>query len=166
VRWCAGLVFTVLFVAGGWATLDRLAQKAVSVDGYVEIAQTLRTQARPGDLLVVMQGYDEGGLAYGLAETTADSGYAAQLRARLPRGDQPTVEVRRVVSVAPWRTTAFGKELKSSGTLWLFSHDPITVAQRSGLDPRLAECIRGQSGTRESPHGADLLVRFRGCGAP
>lgn len=173
VRVAAGLLVAVLVVSATWATVSRMRHPPASPDGYGAIAHTLRQQAQPGDLLVVVQNFGEGGLAYGFAENMTDGPFASGLIARLSSGTQPVVEVRRVVSTDPWRTAAVGAGGAAvgsggtgGGTVWLFAHAWPSRAQLAAIGPVLAACLESQSGVRSPPNTQDVLVRFGGCSAP
>ncbi|KHK99308.1 hypothetical protein LK09_03230 [Microbacterium mangrovi] len=166
VRSAAAIVVAVLLVTGTSATVGRIRHPAPSVDGYGTIAGILREQAQPGDLLVVAQAFGEGGLAYGLAEATADDRYASQLRARLASGDQPPLELRRIVSVRPWRTESVVGGATGGAAVWLFGLERPSQDRLTELDPAVATCIRSQGDVAALPTDGDVLVRFQGCSGP
>lgn len=134
-----------------------------SADRYAATAQALRDGAAPGDLIIVVQGYSQGGLAYGLAMTLQDATHAADLRTRLPSGAQPVVEIRRIASLEPWRTVPAAGSDRRPAAIWLFMRGEPSELVGLGLEPALARCLLSQTRVRPLLPGGTHLYRFASC---
>lgn len=78
------------------------------VDDFPGLAQRLSGEVAAGDTLLVVQLYNEVGVASGVARAGGDEGWVSALQSDLTTGTQPVISVRRVDSVDPLHTTASG----------------------------------------------------------
>ncbi|MDL9978287.1 hypothetical protein [Microbacterium candidum] len=136
---CAAIV---LLIVGG-ARGAESALYPLRGDDFPAIASDIRSSAQPGDLLVVVQRYEQGGVAYGFAEASGDRGYRREILQTVPDGPLPVLGVRRIESVDPLRTSPVASKdaTDPSRTMWIVSIWPPTLEDRSGLDPAIAACV-------------------------
>jgi hypothetical protein len=126
------------------------------------LARTLTAVTRPGDQLDVIQDFNDGGFAAGVAYYLADEDFSADIERSLPSGT-PTQYLRDVVATSPYRTSAVEQP---TGTVWLvaFARSP---KQRTAQPEGLAELVRQgcRLATRTGRRFGDIdLIEVR-CGA-
>ena len=110
-------------------------------DDFPAVVELLRSEAVPGDLLVVQQRYYEGGVAYGFATSANDPEHLADVAAHLPGGEQPLLDVRRISSTEPLRSVADDQADADGDTVWLVGLLQPVDADLADVDPSLAHCI-------------------------
>lgn len=113
------------------------------VDDYPSLASVLQAEAEPGDDLLVVQLYNELGVAAGLAHSLADEGFIEELQSQLPDGAQPKYNLRAIEETAPF-TTSPRETIDTSATLWIvYTRGALTDADLlgSGLDPERCDIV-------------------------
>jgi len=122
----------------------RLAGPPFMGDDMPEMASRIASSAQPGDILVVTQRYEQGGLAYGLAVVTDDERFRAEILAGIPDGPRPVLDVREIVSTDPLRSVPYSEaeQVGQDRDLWLVSIWPPEEADPGTVDPGVARCLR------------------------
>ncbi|WP_353807446.1 glycosyltransferase family 39 protein [Agromyces sp. SYSU T00194] len=138
----AGMLAVVVATGVLAFALERGIARPAGPSSVAQIVEALEASAAPGDRLVVVQRYWEGGVAYEFARTAGDDAYAGAIRDRAPDGAQPLADLRVVTGVDPL-TTAPAADLSGDGALWLVMTAPITEDDHAGLGADLAGCIAG-----------------------
>lgn len=107
------------------------------VDDYPALATAIEDEVRPGDTLVVVQLYQEVGVASGLARAIDDDGYVELLQERLAAGTQPEIDVRVAAATDPIRTTA-AAGTGGSGSWWVvWTRNAVTDDDLAVLEPQI-----------------------------
>ncbi len=88
------------------------------VDDIPGLGRALTVAARPGDVVAVVQLHNEVGVASGLARVLGDGAYTTELQAQLVSGSQPTLGLRRIVSLAPVSTESIDR-VPPTGAVWV-----------------------------------------------
>jgi hypothetical protein len=88
------------------------------VDDIPGLGRAITAAARPGDVVAVVQLHNEVGVASGLARVLGDGAYTTELQAQLVTGSQPTLGLRRIVSLAPARTEPIDR-VPPTGAVWV-----------------------------------------------
>lgn len=148
----------VLLIIGGTLTVETVLHP-LRGDDFPAVASDIRSEAHPGDLLVVVQRYEQGGVAYGFAEAAGDVGYRREILRTIPDRPLPVIDVRRIESVSPFRTAPLVSDTASdrSRTMWIVSIWPPTLEDSSGLEPAIAACLsQATPSTGHLMHGSWL----------
>lgn len=136
-RWAAGsaIVLVVGAASYGYSAVT-LTQGTVWQDNFRDLGRSLSVQAASGDVLAVVQRFDQGGVAAGVAYYLHDGSFQRELRSRLIGGDQPVVDFRTVVTTKPWRTEPMPTSARGPERIWLVnsSASPLPADVSSALD--------------------------------
>ena len=155
----AGVAAIALLAVSASAAAVRVVAPPPRGDDFPALVADLASRAEPGDLVVVAQPYEQGGVAWGFATSAGDPGHRAELAARLPEGAQPTIEVRRITSVAPLRTTLDADGTTGDEAVWMVTIHDLSAAQLAQVDPALAACVADLDDRDAGRYGAVRLVR-------
>jgi mannosyltransferase len=133
----AALVLTPLIVMVG-AVADAPTRKDDLPAAVARIEQT----ARVGDLVVVVQRYEQGGVALGFALASGDLSYADAITRDASKGTRTVLEIRRIAALHPLRTVPWNSNTVGDGrrTLWVVSILAPTLEDPTPLPPDVAEC--------------------------
>jgi hypothetical protein len=98
--------------------------------------------ARVGDLVVVVQRYEQGGVALGFALASGDLSYADAITRDASKGTRTVLEIRRIAALHPLRTVPWNSNTVGDGrrTLWVVSILAPTLEDPTPLPPDVAEC--------------------------
>jgi hypothetical protein len=107
------------------------------------MASRLSGSARIGDLLVLTQRYEQGGLVYGFAVTTGDEGLRDEILEGIPHAPRKVLDVREITSTDPLRTIPHtgGSPASDDRELWLVTIWPPEAADPQAVDPDAASCL-------------------------
>lgn len=105
VRAVLAAVVAVPVILGAVASAV-IAAQPWRVDDFPGLADRITTVAEPGDGLMVVQLYNEVGVAGAVARELGDAAWVEQLQAQLPDGDQPRYNARTLDGAVPFTTTA------------------------------------------------------------
>ncbi|WP_136709993.1 hypothetical protein [Agromyces sp. H66] len=155
----AGILSVALLAASAVLSLERAARLEPHAGALERVVGELRADARPGDRVALVQRYWEGGVAMEFAAAAEDASYAAEVIARLPDGDQPFVEMRRIASVDPLRTESDAIAPDTGDVVWLLTIFPLTDEDLDTIDPRLAACLADLSPEQTKEIDAFHLTR-------
>lgn len=137
----AGVASVALLAVSGVLALERAVRDESRPGALEQVSDHLAGAAEPGDRIALVQHYWEGGVASEFAAAADDASYASEVIARLPRGGQPFMEVRRIVSVDPLRTELDQTAPAAGDVVWLLTISPVTDEDLETLDPQLADCL-------------------------
>ena len=135
-----------------------LTQRTLIPD-FGSAAARIRQSSHPGDLLVVAQPYDSGGLAYGIAYDLGDEQYAAEVLGRLPSGRQPILEVRVILSVEPFRSTPLQTPLTQPAVAWFFPFAEVPRSFATGTSNTELACTATEGSVSQLSPDDSLLLR-------
>lgn len=141
----AGVLATGLLLAGAVFSFERFAALEARPGALEEAVGDLRREAEPGDRIVIVQRYWEGGVAAEFAAAADDDAHVDEVVGRLPNGGQPFAEPRRIVSLDPFRTEADDTPPEPGATVWLVTLFPLDDDDLAAIDPTLAECVASLS---------------------
>jgi mannosyltransferase len=145
----AGVLAVALLALSVMFSVERMARLEPHPGVLERVVDELEGEADPGDRLVLVQRYWEGGVAREFAAASDDEAYADELVARLPAGGQPLVDVRRITSTDPLRTELDAGAPGAGDVVWVLTIHPLTdeVLEElaPALDPALAACLGGVS---------------------
>ncbi|MFE6254780.1 hypothetical protein [Agromyces sp. NPDC057865] len=155
----AGVAAIGLLAVSASAAAVRVVAPPPRGDDFPALVADLASRAEPGDLVLVAQPYEQGGVAWGFATSAGDPRHRAELIDRLPDGTQPTLEVRRITSVAPLRTTSDAAATIGDENVWTVTIHDLTDAQLAQVDPALATCVADLDDRDAGHYGAVRLLR-------
>ena len=137
----AGALVVVLAIPFA-VTAKRTLDPPGRLDNFPETAARIQAAAHPGDILIVTQRYEAGGVAYGMARASADEGYRLEILASAPFGPRVVADVREITEAVPLRSVPFtGSKGQADRTLWVAG---LTLPETSDLadaDPVVRACL-------------------------
>lgn len=167
----AGAVIAALVATSLNATAAAIADPPPRKDDFPAAVARIDRDARLGDLVVVVQRYEQGGVALGVALSAGDTAYAREIERDAPRGTRTVLDVRRVVGRDPLRTVPEhalpdgsgsadpSSDATSGRTFWIVSIWPPEIEDPTVLGPRLAACYRRAAAAAPIPITGTLLSR-------
>lgn len=160
----AGIAAVLTLAVVGGVAVER-AVRPVEADGALEQAVgRLESAARPGDLIIIVQRYWEGGVASEFAAAAGDRAYMTTVHERLPARSQPLLDVRRAVSADPLRTVEHSGAVEPGGAVWVVTIDPLDGSDLVGIDRTVAVCLERRSAPDVERFGDFRLERMECAG--
>ncbi|TYL54202.1 hypothetical protein [Agromyces mariniharenae] len=157
----AGILAGVLFAGSVALAVERLWDLPPAADDFPAAVGVVERGAAPGDLLVLQQRYYEGGVAYGFAESAADPEQLGDVFDRQPEGGQPPLDVRRITSTDPLRSSADAGAAGVGETVWLVGLvQPLDPGVDATLEPSLAACLADARSSEHDRFGALYVYRI------
>ena len=162
-RWPAigGALVAVLVAVSSTVTAIAWVDPPARKDDFPATVARIDRDARLGDLVVVVQRYEQGGVAFGMALAAGDDVYAREIVRDVTRGARTVLDLRRVVGRDPLRTVpaAPGEAAGDGRTLWIVSIWPPQREDPAVLGPRLADCYRRAAAAPRIPVTGTRLSR-------
>ena len=154
-------LLAALLAVSSIVTTAAWAHPPARKDDFPAAVARIDHDARLGDLVVVVQRYEQGGVAYGFALAAGDDDYAREILREGPRGTRRVLDVRRVVGLDPLRTVpvAGGDAPQDGRTLWIISIWPPQREDPAVLGSRLADCYRRAAAAPPIPVTGTRLSR-------
>lgn len=113
-------------------------------DDFPAAVVRLQSDAAVGDLVVVVQRYEQGGVAWGFARAADDLEYQQEILQTIPSGPLPVVDVRRISSLEPFRTERIsgGSAIcDAPSDMWVISIWPPAMSVDGSLPSQVAAAV-------------------------
>lgn len=163
----AALLATAVLAVSVVATASTLWHPPTRKDDFPGAVARIQEQAAVGDLLVVVQRYEQGGVALGFALSSGDTAFAREIVDGVPHGPRDVLDVREVVQVEPLRTEPWHAEPGHAGgataerdrSLWIVSTWPADREDPAVLPDPVAACYRAAAASEPMPITGTRLYR-------
>lgn len=97
------------------------------IDDFPGLATTVSADLSPGDTVAFVQLGSESGVRVGLAKSLHDEQFELDAQKQLVEGNQPTIELRRVVSLEPFATVESSAPVTGSSVGLVFTRSGFTT---------------------------------------
>lgn len=164
-RWPAftgALLATAVLAVSAGATAATLWHPPTRKDDFPGAVARIEERAAVGDLLVVVQRYEQGGVALGFALSSGDAAFAREIVDGVPDGPRDVLDVREIVQTEPLRTEPWQTDGSVAGrdrSLWIVSTWPADREDPAVLPDPIAACYRAAAASEPIPVTGTRLYR-------